>query len=157
MIDEDEGRRVISPRTEKIIKRLLRRLDAQIEQPDPDNEMKLAQEMNYRLPEVHRRISRDKAFEPALRKLKELMTLQFHLRFGDNLALHTSHMRKEARDLRNNSDYVTNSPKPATDVATFLWDDLQALSEPLRTCKKSVPAIKAAILFFAQRYLKEIN
>lgn len=90
---EEGGRRVISPKTEQIIQGLIQRLDDQIENPDFRKETKLAREMTEEISEMHDRIRTDKAYEPAFRKLEELMEVQFHLRYGDYLALYTNHMR----------------------------------------------------------------
>lgn len=122
---EEEGRRVISPKTEHIIQGLIRRLDDQIANPDFRNETKLARDMTEEVSEIHHRIKTDKAYEPAFRKLEELMEVQFHLRYGDYLALYTSHMRRAARSLQHNSDYVIGSPKSTPDEPKPVFDDFK--------------------------------
>lgn len=129
---EEGGRRVISPKTEQIIQGLIQRLDDQIENPDFRKETKLAREMTEEISEMHDRIRTDKAYEPAFRKLEELMEVQFHLRYGDYLALYTSHMIRAARDLRNNSDCVISSPKSTPDESDSDPDELKPPPDELK-------------------------
>lgn len=92
------GRRVISPATEKIVKGLLQRLDPQrveLDSLDSTSWIELAQEIRGRLPEIHERIRRDEAFEPALTKLEELRTLQFPLRYSVYLEPYMSFLRQK--------------------------------------------------------------
>ncbi|KAL7895810.1 hypothetical protein HDV63DRAFT_413956 [Trichoderma sp. SZMC 28014] len=121
---EEEGRRVISPKTEDVVRGLIQRLDEQIENPDFRKETNLVREVREKVSGMHNRIETDRAYEPAFRKLEELIEVQFHLRYGDYLALHTSHMRR-ASDLRNNSDNVISSPKSTTDESASNLDELR--------------------------------
>jgi hypothetical protein len=47
--------------------------------------------------------------------------------------------------------------KDQIQIAAYFSKDLEALSEPPRNCAKSVPTIKAAILFVAQICFKEFD
>ncbi|KAM0512558.1 hypothetical protein ACHAPE_008735 [Trichoderma viride] len=130
---EEGGRRVVSPKTEQIIQGLIRRLDDDIKNPDFRNETKLAREMTKEVSEMHDRIRTDKAYEPAFRKLEELMEVQFHLRYGPYLALYTSHRRRAAGGLRNNSDYVIGSPKSDPDESDSDPDELKPTPDELKS------------------------
>ncbi|PON20400.1 hypothetical protein TGAM01_v210703 [Trichoderma gamsii] len=137
---EEEGHRVISPRSEKIVLDLIHRMDDHIENPDFRKQTKFAREMTTKVSEMHDRIKTDKAYEPAFRKLEELLEVQFHLRYSDYLAIYTSHMRKTARDLKKNSDYEISSSKSTYNEPDSGPDELKPAYDGLKPTDDLKPA-----------------
>ncbi|UKZ62625.1 uncharacterized protein TrAtP1_003866 [Trichoderma atroviride] len=111
--------------------------------------------MTKEISDMHNRISTDKAYEPAFRKLEELMEVQFHLRYGDYLALYTSHMRRAARDLRNNNDHVIRSPKSTPDESDSDPDERRPHPDELKPADDLKPAPHAMEKEAWQFFLRE--
>jgi hypothetical protein len=128
---EEGGRRVISPRTEQEIQELLRRLDDQIETPDFQNETKLAQEMRGEVSRIND-LRTDKAYESAVRKLEDLMEVQFYRRYAPYLVIYASHLEKAARDLKDNNDSIISTPKSAIDETNSNIDEPKPASDELK-------------------------
>lgn len=62
----------------------------------------------------------DKALEPAREKLEELLKMQFRLRYGDYLAIHTSYLRNEAKLLQP-SKFDESMPDTPVTVDEDAW------------------------------------
>lgn len=152
---EEEGRRVISPRSEKIVLDLIHRMDDHIENPDFRKQTKFAREMTTKVSEMHDRIKTDKAYEPAFRKLEELLEVQFHLRYSDYLAIYASHMSKTARDLKKNSDYEISSSKSTYDESDSGLDELKPAYDGLKPTDDLKPAPNAIENEAWQFFLRE--
>lgn len=90
------------------------------------------------------------------------MEVQFHLRYGGYLALYTSHRRRAARGLRNNSDYAISSSRSDPDESDSdlgelkpTPDELKPASDDLNLADELKPAPHAIEKEAWQFFLRE--